>query len=227
MTFDDFVYVIHPAIAVMFVFPIIGMVSQLALRVRQRRLGDKTDKKKIAASVGSEHLRLGKWLAASVIGIALLGMVQPIFFKGIIGENLFANDPFKATFLVLMYVATVASLVLLYRGRQPLWRGVFATLTSAGLIILGSSEFVFRRGYEWYVSHYYYGIGAALLMVISLAAIENIYQDRSLGWRRAHAALNAIAVFFFIGQGLTGARDLYEIALFKSPPGFFLGGGLF
>nr|WP_322744216.1 MULTISPECIES: hypothetical protein [unclassified Coleofasciculus] len=31
-----------------------------------------------------------------------------------------------------------------------MWRGIFATLTGAGLVILGSQDGVFRRTNEWY-----------------------------------------------------------------------------
>ena len=72
---------------------------------------------------------------------------------------------------------------------------------------------VYRREFEWYVSHFYYGMIAALLMVFSLAIVPEIYRDRSLTWRRVHIWLNCIALLFFIGQGLTGVRDLLEIPL--------------
>ncbi|HAT15571.1 MAG TPA: hypothetical protein DCS91_20115 [Microcoleaceae bacterium UBA11344] len=51
-----------------------------------------------------------------------------------------------------------------------------------------------------------------MIMVFSLAAPE-IYQDRSHGWRKIHTVLNWIALLIFIGQGMTGSRDLLEIPL--------------
>ncbi|ERN41717.1 hypothetical protein KR51_00015620 [Rubidibacter lacunae KORDI 51-2] len=218
MTPEDFSYIIHPAIAVIFVFPLIGAVTHFALQTRQRRLEAAAgEKSKVPATVGREHLRLGKWLAAAVVSVSLLGLLQPILLKGIIEGNLFAEAPFEATFLLLMFPATAASLALLYLARQPLWRGVFATLTGMGLVVLGCNEAIFRRTYEWYVSHYYFGIVVALLMVLSLATVEDIYRDRSLAWRRAHAFLNSVAFLLFLAQGMTGARDLFEIALYKTP----------
>lgn len=112
-----------------------------------------------------------------------------------------------------MFVATIASLVMLNRARTKLWRAVFATLTGMGLVILGSQPEVFRRGFEWYVSHYYYGITAAMLMIFSLAIIPDIYQDRTNRWRNVHVILNCLALLFFLGQGMTGTRDLLEIPL--------------
>jgi Protein of unknown function (DUF4079) len=94
-----------------------------------------------------------------------------------------------------------------------LWRGIFATLTGMGLIVLGFQPEIYRRDNEWFISHYYYGMTAALLMIFSLVIIQNIYQDKQDRWRTAHIILNCFALLLFIGQGMTGARDLLEIPL--------------
>jgi len=79
--------------------------------------------------------------------------------------------------------------------------------------VLGFQDGIYRRDEEWFVSHFYFGLVAALLMVFALAIVHDIYQDRSNRWRTAHIVLNCIAVLLFIGQGLTGTRDLLEIPL--------------
>ncbi len=117
-----------------------------------------------------------------------------------------------------MFAATITSLVLLYQAKQRLWRGIFATLTGAGLVILGCQDGVFRRTSEWYWSHYYIGITAALLMIFSVAIVQDIYQDRSHRWRIVHTILNCVALLLFIGQGFTGTRDLLEIPLSWQEP---------
>ncbi|HEY9639371.1 MAG TPA: DUF4079 domain-containing protein, partial [Coleofasciculaceae cyanobacterium] len=66
---------------------------------------------------------------------------------------------------------------------------------------------------EWFVSHYHYGMLAALLMIFSLAIFPDIYQDRTNRWRKVHVFLNGFALLLFIGQGFTGTRDLLEIPL--------------
>jgi MFS family permease len=214
----DFLGLIHPTLAVAVVFPLIGMVVRLSLQTRQRRIEASQGKSKIPPTVGTEHVKLGKWLAAWVVGITLLALVYSIFVKVVFPNQLWTTEPFKVTFLVLMVLATIASLVLLYFSKPKVWRAIFATLTGMGLVILGCQDGVYRRGFEWYTSHYYYGILAALLMVFSLAVVPDIYQDRQNRWRRAHAVLNAIAVLFFIGQGFTGSRDLLEIPLSWQEP---------
>lgn len=215
----DLLRLVHPAIAVFYVFPMIGIVSYFALQTRQRRLATlNQEKTKIAPVVGLEHVKLGRWLAASVVGIALLGMAHPII-KKLIANNVWAESPFRVVFIAVMFGLTVATLVLLYRAKARLWRGIFATLSSMGLIVLGCQPEVFRRGYEWFVSHYYYGMTAAILMIISVAILPEIYKSQA--WRRAHIALNTIALLLFIGQGITGTRDLLEIPLSWQEPYIF------
>lgn len=209
---------LHPAIAIFFVFPLIGMVVNLAWQSRQRRLQAKSGgASKISPVIGAQHNRLGNWLTAAVVGIALLGLAHPII-KNILTNQLASKAPFQVLFIVLMFALTIASLIFLYRANQKLWRGVFATLTSAGLIILGCQDGVFRRTNEWYWSHYYIGLAAAMLMIFSLAIAPSIYKDKSHRWRIAHTVLNCIALLLFIGQGMTGTRDLLEIPLSWQEP---------
>lgn len=219
MDTTDLLRLAHPAIAVFYVFPLIGIATYFAFQTRQRRLAAvNKEKTRIAPVVGQEHVKVGRWLAASVVGLALLGMIHPIA-KKMIANNIWAESPFRVIFVVAIYVLTIASLVFLYKAKAPLWRGVFAALSSMGLILIGCQPEVFRRGYEWFVSHYYYGMAASLLMIVSVAILPEIY--RSPAWRRAHIALNVIALLFFIGQGMTGARDLLEIPLAWQEPFIF------
>lgn len=211
----DIAGLVHPALAVAFVFPFIGVVVNYAWQTRQRRLqlqSKEGGKSKISPTVGAEHLRIGRWLSNMVVGLALIGLAHPIFTK-MAKNQVWAEDSFRAWFVVLIFVATIASLVILNRARTKLWRGVFATLTGMGLILLGCQPEIYRRGFEWYVSHYYYGITAALLMIFSLAIFPDIYQDRTNRWRMVHIVLNCFAVLLFVGQGFTGSRDLLEIPL--------------
>ena len=211
MDIGDALRLIHPVIAIVYVLPLIGIVTNYAFQTRQRRLkAEAKEKTKIPPTVGLEHVKLGRWLTGSVVGVALIGLTHPIV-KTIIRLNVWGEKPFQVIFIVLMFAATIASLVFLYQAKKPLWRGVFATLTGMGLIILGAQDGVFRRTNEWFISHYYYGMAAALLMIVSLAILPEIY--RSKAWRRVHIFLNVIALLFFIGQGMTGARDLLEIPL--------------
>ncbi|MEP6489539.1 DUF4079 domain-containing protein [Microcoleus vaginatus GB2-A3] len=213
MEFKDFLALLHPILAVAIVFPMVGIVLNMGWQTMQRRKQIAIDtKSKIPPVVGPEHVKAGRILSGSVVGVTLLGLAYPIF-EHIWSKDVWSKNSFQVIFIVLMFVATIASLVMLYRATPALWRGIFATLTGAGLVILGTQEGVYRRTNEWYWSHYYIGITAALIMVFSLAIIEDIYKDRSNRWRTIHVILNSIAVLLFLGQGMTGTRDLLEIPL--------------
>jgi len=218
MAAKDIAGLIHPAIAVVFVFPLIGIVVNYAWQTRQRRLQSAADgKSKIPPIVGAEHTKLGLWLSGAVVGLTLLGLAYPIFSE-IVAKKIWSQNQFQVVFIVLMFIVTIASLVLLYLAKPPVWRAVFATLTGMGLVLLGCQDGVFRRTDEWYMSHYYIGLTAAMLMIFSLAIVQEIYKDRSLTWRRIHVGLNCIALLLFIGQGMTGTRDLLEIPLSWQEP---------
>ena len=221
MELSDFLTLIHPAIAVIFVFPLIGNVVNLAWAARQRRLQTKAKvKSKIPAVSGAEHKRLGDWLTGSVVGLTLIGVGLPIA-EEMKKKQLWIESPFQFVFIILLFVATIASLVFLYKAKEKHWRAIFATLTGMGIVILGCQDGVFRRTNEWYWSHYYYGIAASLLMVFSLAIVPEIYRDKTNKWRIIHTVVNTVALLLFIGQGLTGVRDLLEIPLAWQKPFVF------
>jgi Protein of unknown function (DUF4079) len=223
----DFLKIIHPAIAVMIVFPLIGIVLHMAWQTRQRRLqsaaGTKT---KIPPVVGAEHVKIGKFLAGSVVGVSLLGMTHPSI-KYILKNDLLNKDVFQVITLGLLFVVTVGSLVLLFRASTKIWLAVFASLTGMGVILIGFQDSLFKRqGYGaifrrddlWYLSHFYSGIIATLLMIFSLAIIQEIYRDRANVWRKVHSGLNSVALILFLFQGWSGARDLLEIPLSWQEP---------
>ncbi len=210
MNLKDFLALIHPAIAVAYVFPMVGIVVNFAWQTRQRRqklaLGEKST---IPPVVGREHSKTGRWLTGSVVGVTLIALAYSIAIKA----ELFKKAPFQVGFILLMFAATIGALVCLYRSQEAVWRATFATLSSAGLIILGWQPGVFRQTDQWYISHYYFGITVSILMIISLTILPEIYQDRSHRWRSLHVLLNCLAILLFIGQGMTGTRDLLNIPL--------------
>ena len=229
MELTDFLRIAHPAFAVTIVFPIIGMVISMAVQTRQRRLQNQNQdgpKSKIPPYVGMEHVKLGKVLAGAVVGISLLGLLHPTA-KYILKNELVSKDLFQVVILVLLFVVTIASLVFLYIARERLWLGIFAILTGMGVILIGFQDSVFKReGFgaiyrndpRWMFSHFYSGMAATLLMIFSLAIIQDIYQDRQNRWRNVHIVLNSIATLLFVAQGMTGARDLLEIPVSWQEP---------
>ena len=208
---QDLASLIHPALVVIFVFPMVGIVTNFAWQTRQRRLAAKKDKNKIPAVVGREHVKVGRWLAASVVVASLIALAYSIIYKSFIKGKLWENNTPRAILIGLLFIATVASLVLLLRAKPKLWRGIFATMTGMGLVIIGEQEGVWRLADEWYWSHHYFGIAVSLLMIFSIAILDDIYRDRTNTLRNIHIILNCFALLLFVGQGITGARDLLEI----------------
>ena len=218
MEAQDIFALLHPAIAIIVVFPLIGIVVNRALLTRQRRLQVADgEKSKIPPVVGSEHVAIGNWLSRSVVGVALLGMAYGIFSK-ILSNDTLTKEPFRVWFLIAMFLLSIASFTLLFKATVKLWRGIFATLTGMGLIVLGFQPEVYRQDNEWFISHFYYGITAALLMIFSVAIVQDIYQDRQNRWRTVHIILNCFALLLFIGEGMTGAKALLEIPLHWQEP---------
>ncbi|MBW4621064.1 MAG: DUF4079 domain-containing protein [Cyanosarcina radialis HA8281-LM2] len=215
----DFLTLIHPAIAIAVVFPLIGIVINFAWQTRQRRLQADRNQK-IPPNVGKEHVQIGKKLTGAVVGISILGLAHPTF-DAAIKNRAFSQQPGETVFLILMFAATIASLVFLYKSQPRWWRAIFTLLTSLGILVIGFQDlilqrqqaWIYRRDAEWYYSHFYYGIAVTLLMIVSLAIIPEIYRDRSHRWRTIHVVLNCLALLLFIGQGMTGTRDLLEIPL--------------
>lgn len=217
MTLDDVILLLHPVLAVVVVFPLIGMVLNRSILTRRRRLKTSPGKSKIPPTVGPEHVQLGRWLTGSVVSLALLGLAHPIGGK-ILETKLWTTNPFQVVFILGMFLATIGSLILLYRAKPWYWRATFAGLTSLGVIVLGFQDGVFRRDDEWFVSHFYYGLIATVLMIVSLAMVQDIYRDRTQVLRRIHILLNCLATLLFLGQGITGTRDLLEIPLSWQKP---------
>ncbi|HEY9878181.1 MAG TPA: DUF4079 domain-containing protein [Leptolyngbyaceae cyanobacterium] len=212
----DLLGLIHPILAVVYVFPLIGIATYFAIQTRQQRLAVAAkDKPVIAPVVGKEHMKVGRWLAGSVVGLVLIGLAHPIL-SNLNKQQIWSSSPSQGLLILLLFALTIAALVFLYQARTPVRRGVFATLTGLSLVILGCQDGVFRRTNEWYISHYYLGMTAALLMIFSLAILPDIYKSKR--WRITHVVLNSIALLLFIGQGITGTRDLLEIPLSWQEP---------
>ncbi|MFQ3614571.1 MAG: DUF4079 domain-containing protein [Cyanobacteriota bacterium] len=212
----DLLRLLHPMVAVGFVMPLIGIATYFAWQTRQRHLATLAQEKtKIPPVVGQEHVKVGRWVAGAVVGLALLGLLHPIT-KTLVAKDKLTENPLQVLFIAGIFILTIVSMVFLFKAQAALWRGIFATLSGMGLIILGSQDGVFRRTYEWYLSHYYFGMTAALLMIFSVAILPEIY--RSKRWRITHLVLNSIALLFFISQGITGTRDLLEIPLHWQEP---------
>ena len=123
METSDLISLLHPAIAVAFVFPIIGIVTNFAWQTRQRRIQSSGGgKSKIPPVVGREHVQLGRWLSGSVVGISLLALVYSVVYGtgGFIDQQKDGNlNLFQVFFILLMFAATISSFVFLFHSSRP------------------------------------------------------------------------------------------------------------
>ena len=206
----DWLTILHPALAVVLIYPLIGMVMRLGVLARQRRLGDR----KIAASSGSDHTDLGRWLSAGVVIIVLLALISAIVTHQPLRE-LSGGLP-RGLLLLLVLLGTSVSLIALWHAKSKALRFLFALLTWLGVISLGAQPEVWRLSDnpldpQFWQSHYWAGVAVTGLMLFSLGARPEIL--RQLRWRRIHIAANLLAAVLFTIQGITGTRDLLEIPL--------------
>ncbi|QEY31209.1 DUF4079 domain-containing protein [Synechococcus sp. RSCCF101] len=211
METKDWLWILHPALAVVVIYPLLGIVLRLSLQTRERRTRRAS---KLPASVGREHTDLGHWLAAGVVAIILIALAVVIATKQ--ADAGYAAGAAHLSLLLLVWLGTATALVALWRARRPLYRASFALLCWLGLIGLGLQPEVWRLSDNpldpaFWQSHFWGGTGLAGLMLFSIASRPEIV--RQLTWRRLHIAANSLAALIFLAQGISGARDLLEIPL--------------
>ena len=211
----DWLWILHPALAVVVLYPLIGMVARLGLQARQRRSGARA----LPASSGRDHAALGRWLAAGVVAASLLALMVVIFSHQPLAE--LAGGAPRAGLLLLVLLGTLAALLALWRVHAPALRLVFSLLTWLGILTLGSQPEVFRLSdnplsAEFWQSHYWAGMAVVGLMLFSLGAHREILSQRR--WRRLHVGASVLAAVLFVGLGISGSRDLLQLPLHWQRP---------
>ena len=169
MTAIDWLWVLHPALAVVIVYPLLGMVMRLAWQTRQRRVA----KVKHPVTVGADHSGLGRWLAAAVVVLVLLALAVVIGSKTPFPE--FAGGLQRGLTLLLVLFGSLASLVALLRSTAPPLRLAFSLITWLGVLGLGAQPEVWRLSGnplqpQFWQSHYWGGVALTGLMLFSLGA---------------------------------------------------------
>ena len=207
MTSVDWLWILHPALAVVLIYPLLGMVVRLAWQTRQRRVANV----KHPPVVGRDHSDLGRWLASGVVLIVLVAFTVVIATKVPLAQ--FDGGLTRATLLLMALAGTLASLAALWSCKSLSLRGIFAVITAAGVVGLGAQPEVWRQ------DHYWGGVAVSLLMLLSLAARQEILRD--LRWRRLHITASLLAALLFVLQGITGSRDLLEIPLSWQKPALY------
>ena len=206
----DWLWILHPFLAVVLVYPLVGVVVRLAIQTRARRLQNQ----KLPVTVGRDHSDLGRWLAAAVVLLVLVALSVVIGTKAPLVQ--FEGGLARAIQLLLVLFGTIVSLLALWRCTRPGLRLAFSLITWAGVLGLGAQPEVWRLSDNpftpaFWQSHYWAGVGVTGLMLFSLGARAEILRDIRI--RRLHVTANVLAALLFLTQGLTGTRDLLEIPL--------------
>ena len=218
MTITDWLWILHPALAVVLIYPLIGMVVRLAWQTRQRRVA----KVKHPPVVGRDHSDLGRWLSASVVVLVLIALTVAIATKEPLAD--FSGGAGRAIQLSIVLLGTVVSLIALWRSKAAPMRLSFSLITWVGVLTLGAQPEVWRLSDDplspaFWQSHYWAGVAVTGLMLFSLAARPEILRDLRL--RRLHVTASVLAAVLFLTQGITGTRDLLEIPLSWQKPAVY------
>lgn len=212
MTAVDWLWILHPALAVVLVYPLLGMVVRLAWQTRQRRVA----RVKHSVSVGADHSGLGRWLSAAVVVLVLLALAVVIGSQAAVGIG-----GVRSLQLVLAFSGTAVSLMALLRSQAAAARLTFSLITWVGVLGLGAQPEVWRlsdnplQGGFWQ-SHYWGGVALTGLVLFALGAQREIQRDLRL--RRLHVTASVLVAVLFVLQGITGTRDLLEIPLSWQKP---------
>ena len=218
MTITDWLWILHPALAVVLIYPLIGMVVRLAWQTRQRRVA----KVKLSPVVGRDHSDLGRWLAVGVVLLVLIALTVVIATKASPAD--FSGGAGRAIQLSIVLLGTGGSLVALWRSKAAALRLSFSLITWMGVLTLGAQPEVWRLSDDplspaFWQSHYWSGVAVTGLMLFSLAARPEILRDLRL--RRLHVTASVLAALLFLMQGITGTRDLLEIPLSWQKPAVY------
>jgi hypothetical protein len=211
----DWLWLLHPVLAVAVVYPLLGMVLRLGYQARDRRI----NQTKLPPTVGRDHADLGRWLAAAVVAIVLLALAVVILSGHPLAA--FPGGLTRLALVLLVLLGSSLALVLLWRAKSPAYRACFSLLCWAGVITLGLQGEVYRLGDNpfqgaFWQSHFWGGAGLTGLMLFSVAGRPEI--SRHLRWRRLHVSANLLATSIFLAQAISGTRDLLEIPLSWQKP---------
>lgn len=217
MTGIDWLSLVHPALVILFVYPVVGATVHLGILVRERRLGITQQPPRVAA----EHSDHGRWVTSGVVVAVVIALLYAFVSRFSAEPAAFAGGLPRLVLLGLVAAGALVSLVALWRVRRPLWRATFALLCWASLLGLGSQGEIWRlsdnplTGAFW-ASHYWAGMLLTGLLLGTTAARPEI--QRSLRLRRLHSSAAVLIALLLAVMGITGCRDLLEIPLSWQKP---------
>jgi hypothetical protein len=211
----DWLWLLHPALAVILVYPLMGIVARLGLMTRQRRV----EGARLPPTTGAEHSDLGRVLTMAVVAIVLLALA--VVIGTAVPADQFRGGAGRAIQLLLVLLGSVAALIALWKATSKALRLTFSLISWLGVLTLGVQPEVFRRGDnplqgEFWSSHAWAGMALVGLLLFSLGARAEILRQKR--WRRIHGVASVLAAVLFLSQAISGTRDLLEIPLAWQKP---------
>jgi len=185
----------------------VGATIRLGLLVRERRLGIT----KQLAAVPVEHSDHGRWLTVAVVLVVLIAFVYS-FLKAWFDPALaFSGGLQRLALLLLVAAGSLGSVLALAQVKRSPLRAIFALLTWAGVLGLGSEPEIWRLSDNpfsagFWGSHYWSGVLLTGLLLFSLAARPEIHS--SVRMRRLHVTCNVLVAILLAVQAISGTRDL-------------------
>ena len=196
---------LHPLLAVLAIYPLVGASVFLGVQTRQRRSGNRS----IPASVGSSHTELGRWLSCGVVVMVLVGLAASAISHS---QDLMTPVGHARSFhLIIGFSGTALCLFSLAFAAETRTRLSLAVLTWLGVISLAAQpelEHPFSNPLHlnFWQGHTWPGVILTGIMLFAFAIRRETSQ--ALSWRRVHLILAIVASLLFVTQALTGIHDL-------------------
>ena len=119
LTALDWLALLHPALMILFVYPVVGATIRLGILVRERRL----DLNPIAATVPVEHVDHGRWVTTAMV-VGVLVALAANLARGIASGSLsgqgdaMAIDGHALAAAAALGAVALGSILALWRGTR-------------------------------------------------------------------------------------------------------------
>ena len=194
---------LHPALMILFVYPVVGATIRLGILVRERRLGITEQ----PAIVPREHADHGRWLCTGAVVAALVALLWC--------QASVTTDVAQQRTALVLASGCLGSLLALWRVRSAGWRAGCALLCWAGLLALGTQPALLRGAVHPQVdvwpSHFWAGWLLCGLLLLATAARPEL--QRSPTWRRWHVLSGGLTIVLLAMLAISGCRDLLALGL--------------
>jgi len=195
---------LHPALMILFVYPVVGATIHLGILVREKRLGITQQPDRVPI----EHADHGRWLCTGTVVAVLAALLW---------SHAQAALPLaQRSALLLLALGCLGSVLALWRVRTAALRAAFALLCWLSLLVLGLQPGVWRLNDNpftaaFWQSHFWAGWLLCGLLLLSTSARSEL--QRSLVWRRWHLAAAGLTALLLAMLAISGCRDLLAMTI--------------